>query len=99
MFGFLKNLFGCKATCCTATTATPTEYPFNTAAAIIEAKLSDPDYEFRKFDTLQKAVPGITRENLLATLNHVGARQAYRNGNLWGLKSRVGNRARRRYSY
>ena len=98
MFGFLKNLFGCKAICCTATTgATPTAY--TSAAAIIEAKLSDPDYEFRKFDTLQKAVPGITRENLLATLNHVGARQAYRNGNLWGLKSRVGDRARRRYSY
>lgn len=90
MFGFFRKLFGCKATCCTAPIAAPA-----TVADALKAKLLHADYEFRSIDALQKAAPTLSREALVATLNDIGARPAYRNNHLWGLKSRVGNRARR----
>lgn len=96
---FLKRLFRrcatpCNSNCATASAPSP---PSIDNAAILQAKLLDPDYEFRSLSTLEKAVPTLSRYEVLATLNSIGARSAYRNTNLWGLKSRVGDRARSRY--
>lgn len=89
---FFKRLFGRCATPCNSYCA-PT--PATTVADAIKAKLLDPDYEFRTIGALQKAAPTLSRESLFATLESIGARPAYRNSNLWGLKSVVGERPRR----
>ena len=57
--------------------------------------LADGRWEFRKLTTLAKKV-GLSKDEVVAKLTTIGARAAYRNNELWGLCSRIGNRPRRR---
>jgi hypothetical protein len=95
MFGFIRKFFGksCPEACCAAPAVTIN--PTASIEAALRGKLLNPDYEFRTFETLHKAAPTLGHDELVETLERIGARQAYRNPSLYGLKSRVGSRARR----
>lgn len=59
------------------------------AKRALKKVLSNPKYSFRSIERCEEAT-GLDHETTVGLLYAVGARPAYRNDELWGLKSRVG---------
>jgi hypothetical protein len=86
--------------------ATPVAAPVENAAttrdrenlATITTLLSDESYGFRSLRAVMKAIATTDAVYARTLLREVGAREAYRNDTLFGLKSRVGQSGRRNRS-
>jgi len=61
--------------------------------ATIREMLEDDRYHFRSLETLMRAIGTTDARYARDLLKEVGAREEYRNDRLFGLKSRVGERA------
>ncbi len=70
----------------------PLSLTHDQAKARLRELLSNPKYKFRSIDKLVKAVGG-QRFEVEDMLADIGARPSRRNANLFGLTSRVGQRA------